>query len=151
MPTRWFAPLVASFALVAACSSSTAPPDASTDGSPNDALLDAPVADGPSDAPVDVIAQDVVDSGGQCGPSWQPTSCGNCNGQSTTQTCSQTCDASSCGDGKAYSAVCDLQKGTCDCLIDQVKVCSCTITKPNNPNGCEPEAYGGVMCCWNVG
>ena len=131
---------------VAACSSSVpTPPDASSDGSPSN---DAPSDVMATDAPPDVVQSD---SGGQCGPTWTPTQCGNCGGQSNATSCNQTCDASSCGDGKAYSAVCDLTKGTCDCLIDQVKVCSCTITKPNNPNGCEPEAYGGVMCCWNVG
>lgn len=128
--------LATSLSLVVACSSTPAPPDASSDGAPA------------NDAPNDVVA---TDSGGQCGPSWSPTQCGNCGGQSSSTSCNQTCDATSCGDGKGYSAVCDLTKGTCDCFVDQVKACSCTITQPNNPNGCEPEAYGGVMCCWNVG
>lgn len=147
--------LVLSLAVVAACSSdgTIPPPDASSDGPTPDGASGDAAADASVDVVLDAPADgsEPADSGGSCGPTWTPTQCGNCGGQSSGTTCNQSCVASSCGDGKAYAAQCDLSKGTCDCYIDQVKVCSCTITKPANPNGCEPESYGGVMCCWNVG
>ena len=88
-----------------------------------------------------------------CAPVWHPFGagnyCSNCPGGGGGNGCWQECQG--CPDGSVYRAECNTAVGICVCLIDGVEVCTCESANPQSEIGCQPEEYGGVICCWNVG
>jgi len=124
------------------------------DGAADESGVEADVLrDDAAETPADVPLEDAPgeESGGSCGPTWHPTSCGDCSGGSGGDTCYQDCAGAACGDGHDYRAECNGTTGVCRCLIDGVEACACTSTNPIDVMGCEPEEWGGANCCWNVG
>jgi hypothetical protein len=109
--------------------------------------------DADADTDSDVDTDTDVDTGYPCGPDWEPFGpknyCALCNGTQDAKACDQECI--NCPDGQVYLAECDRVAGTCRCLIDGVEICTCTSTYPDSKWGCQPEAWGGVNCCWIAG
>ena len=112
-----------------------------------------PEADSDTDTDADTDADSDADTDVPCGADWEPFGsgvyCADCQGGGGGTSCWQECQG--CPDGSVYRAECSGPDGTCSCLIDGVEVCTCTSSFPDSAAGCQPEAWGGANCCWNVG